>query len=414
MYNPIYPSVVLKIFKDGCQKPFSLFLLTNKYVLSPEASKPVSKKLLIRHGNTLYMQATDPSLLVGGLPETELTYSQYMQAMPCFIELHREFHSDNIAEAWQGHFRNIIDVEFCEASWHIRLRYCIEIHRIVTQRGFRPQNWHQNVYDGLDSANATAQLASHSSALNPSKPNASQAHPSKASSPRAGQHSFWPNLSTLPDNGTKTSRCFSCGRISHIAKDCNCSTLANGNPMIINCTPMARTGLSMENPSATTSTTLGGVPKVAVPANISVPSAAPLTMVTPNLIPDAWESMLRRVGLLDRFGDIPIGLRDGFHIGAAGPVTNTIIYDNHKLDHPLGTVNKPSAPGKFRIVQDFSHPQSTPSMSLNSQINAANFPCEWGFFHNMVKAIYNLPEGSMAATCNVDAAFRQIPIHPND
>ncbi|KAJ1302493.1 hypothetical protein OPQ81_002811 [Rhizoctonia solani] len=102
MYNPIYPSVVLKIFKDGCQKPFSLFLLTDKYVLSPEASKPVGEKLLIGQGNTLYMQATDPSPLVRGLPETELTYSQYMQAMPHFIELHREFHGDDLAQPGKG------------------------------------------------------------------------------------------------------------------------------------------------------------------------------------------------------------------------------------------------------------------------------------------------------------------------
>ncbi|KAJ1299278.1 hypothetical protein OPQ81_005344 [Rhizoctonia solani] len=149
MYNPIYPNVVLKIFKDGCQKPFSLFLLTNKYVLSPEASKPVGEKLLIGQGNTLYMQATDPSPLVGGLPETELTYSQYMQAMPRFIELHYEFHGDDLAKAWQGHFKNVVDIEFLEATWHLRLQYCIEIRRIVTQKGFRPQNWHQNVYDGV-------------------------------------------------------------------------------------------------------------------------------------------------------------------------------------------------------------------------------------------------------------------------
>ncbi|KAJ1305536.1 hypothetical protein OPQ81_000542 [Rhizoctonia solani] len=162
--------------------------------------------------------------------------------------------------------------------------------------------------------------------------------------------------------------------------------------------------------------------------------------------------MLHRVGLLDTFGDIPIGLREGLHIGAAGLVTKTIIYDNHKSVQdrpdvirkhindelltsqyfgpfmrleledaigpfktaPLGTVNKPSAPGKFRIVQDFLYPQLAPSTSLNSQINSADFPCKWGFFHNMVDAIHDLPDGAMAAMCNVDAAFWQIPIHPDN
>ncbi|KAJ1299277.1 hypothetical protein OPQ81_005343 [Rhizoctonia solani] len=214
----------------------------------------------------------------------------------------------------------------------------------------------------------------------------------------------------------------------------------------------AKTGLLTGKHSATTSTTRGDAPKMDVPASTSAPSATPSTMVAPNLIPNAWESMLCRVRLLDRFGDIPISLCKGFRIGAAGPVTKTVIYDNHKSAQdcpnvihkhindellagryfgpfscleledaigpfrtaPLGTVDKPSAPGKFRIVQDFLYPRSTPSTSLNSQINAADFPCEWGFFHNVVKAIHNLPDGSMAATCDVDAAFRQIPIHPDD
>jgi hypothetical protein len=77
-------------------------------------------------------------------------------------------------------------------------------------------------------------------------------------------------------------------------------------------------------------------------------------------------------------------------------------------------VDKPSAPGKFRIVQDFSFPRSSPSSSLNAQINSDDFPCEWGFFHDVVRALHDTPPGTLAATCDVDAAFRQIPIHPDD
>ncbi|KAJ1299743.1 hypothetical protein OPQ81_007329 [Rhizoctonia solani] len=442
MYNPIYPSVVLKIFKDGCQKPFSLFLLTDKYVLSPEASKPVGEKLLIGQGNTLYTQATDPSPLVGGLPETELTYSQYMQAMPRFIELHREFHGDDLAQAWQGHFRNV--------------------------KGFRPQNWHQNIYDRikkrfeeelfdgrikkLDSAIAAAQSVSHSITTNASKSNASQVQTANASSSKAGQHSFRANPPASPDNGIKTSRCFNCGRISHIARDCNCTTLANGNPTIIDRTSDGKNWTLDGKPFCYNFNNPRGCSHYGCSHQHVCSLCRSLDHVAPNLIPDTWESMLRRVGLLDTFGDIPIGLREGLHIGAAGPVTKTIIYDNHKSARdrpnvirkhindellagryfgpftcleledaispfktaPLGTVDKPSAPGKFRIVQDFSYPRLAPSTSLNSQINSTDFPCEWGFFHNMVDAIHDLPDGAMAVTCNVDAAFRQIPIHPDD
>ncbi|CCO36758.1 putative LOC100000937 [Rhizoctonia solani AG-1 IB] len=175
-------------------------------------------------------------------------------------------------------------------------------------------------------------------------------------------------------------------------------------------------------------------------------------MVAPKLIPNAWEATLRNLGLFDQFGDIPSGLREGFRIGAAGPVKYTLVHSNHKLaqdcpqvieDHiktkleygrysgpftqsqleqiispfhssPLGTVDKPLAPGKFCIVQDFSFLRSSPLLLLNAQINSDNFPCEWGFFHDVVQALHNTPPGTLAATCNVDAAFCQIPIHPDD
>ncbi|KEP46856.1 putative reverse transcriptase domain protein [Rhizoctonia solani 123E] len=225
-----------------------------------------------------------------------------------------------------------------------------------------------------------------------------------------------------------------------------------------------KTGSSMEPNSATDLIALADAAKTRVEIHpTSVPCAEnPTTAPKPALLrpqrppllllPDMWEAELRDLGLLEEFNDVPTGLRVGFKIGAAGPVTKTTIPDNHSsarampdvitehitqelaagrysgpynknsLEHligpfsvaPLGVVDKPSAPGKFRIIQDFSYPRNHPSTSLNSQIDPDEFTCTWGFFGDVVKIIAEAPPGSLGATFDVESAYRQMPIHDDD
>ncbi|QRW12386.1 Reverse transcriptase domain protein [Ceratobasidium sp. AG-Ba] len=81
---------------------------------------------------------------------------------------------------------------------------------------------------------------------------------------------------------------------------------------------------------------------------------------------------------------------------------------------PLGVVDKPSSPGKFRIIQDFSYPRDVAGDSLNSQIDPEQFGCEWGFFKHVINSVLDSPPGTIAATFDVDAAYRQMPVHPED
>lgn len=175
-------------------------------------------------------------------------------------------------------------------------------------------------------------------------------------------------------------------------------------------------------------------------------------MVTP-LLPDNWEAVLRRHGLLEEFKDVPPGLRRGFRIGANGPVLSTYTPPNHSsaLDRPeairehinselsagrysgpfskdslerligpfqtapLGVVEKASSPGKFRIIQDFSFPRnSSTSRSLNSQIDPNDFPCTWGFYADVAAAVSAASPGTEAAIFDVDAAYRRIPVDIDD
>jgi hypothetical protein len=74
-----------------------------------------------------------------------------------------------------------------------------------------------------------------------------------------------------------------------------------------------------------------------------------------------------------------------------------------------------SKPGKFCFVQDFSFPcEAGVHPPLNSEINANNFTCEWGFFHNIISIILACPIGTQVATLDVDAAYRQMPVHPDN
>jgi hypothetical protein len=74
-----------------------------------------------------------------------------------------------------------------------------------------------------------------------------------------------------------------------------------------------------------------------------------------------------------------------------------------------------STPGKFRIIQDMSFPYDDPlTRSINSDLLASSHPCTWGTFWATSLLISILPEGSEGAVRDVEAAFRSIPIRPEE
>jgi len=168
--------------------------------------------------------------------------------------------------------------------------------------------------------------------------------------------------------------------------------------------------------------------------------------------PDAWTSELRNAGIIDRFSTIPDGLRFGFRIDFPnishvqtpmnapsidtyssefrdtiqkeitkgryiGPFPLPLIYDTLGpfQSSPLSLIPKPGCPGKFRLVQNFSFPSIPNSTntfpSINSAINANNFPTTWGKFSTVYLLAARLPPGSEAATRDVAEAYRTIPLH---
>ncbi|KAE8217646.1 hypothetical protein CF319_g8313, partial [Tilletia indica] len=201
---------------------------------------------------------------------------------------------------------------------------------------------------------------------------------------------------------------------------------------------------------------------------------------------EGWECALQRHGLANRYPTVAYALREGLPIGIP-PISSTYIAKhlgsalkereqvskliNNELasgryvgpfssaaaleqligpfqTSPLGIRQK--ANGKFRLIQDFSHPhddngpglprgskylyrskqirvdskafssnlpsfepQHDPSTtrSINSQLRVQDWPTTWYTTDNMCRAILMLPHTAQAFVRDTVSAFRQIPLH---
>jgi len=178
--------------------------------------------------------------------------------------------------------------------------------------------------------------------------------------------------------------------------------------------------------------------------NSVMPSRDLLIVKTP-FIPEEWERLLNDITPFNKFPDVPISMRFGFDMGVYSPPTHTytppnhhsaLSFPDHVLSHiqnelslrrysgpfsrsrlesligpfrtsPLGTVPKTIGSIERRIVQDLSFPRNdTNLLSVNAQINIEDFRCDWGTFNDIRNIVVNAPNGSEAATLDVDAASR--------
>jgi len=75
-------------------------------------------------------------------------------------------------------------------------------------------------------------------------------------------------------------------------------------------------------------------------------------------------------------------------------------------------VPKPGKPGRFRLVQNLSHPHTPqgPISSINHNIDSDLYPLTWGTFTTICTTIWSLPPGSQGAVRDIAEAYRSIPI----
>ena len=78
---------------------------------------------------------------------------------------------------------------------------------------------------------------------------------------------------------------------------------------------------------------------------------------------------------------------------------------------PIGLVPKKHS-GKFRTIFHLSYPKS--GNSINSYIDKDNFSLQYVTIDRVIQAILKLGQGCFMAKTDIEAAFRQFPVHPDD
>ena len=79
----------------------------------------------------------------------------------------------------------------------------------------------------------------------------------------------------------------------------------------------------------------------------------------------------------------------------------------------LGLIPKPHSDSLW-LIQDMSFPRDDPLIhSVNAGINSDDFPTTWGNFEDTAELILSLPEGCLAVTFDILAAYCLTPIHPD-
>ena len=192
--------------------------------------------------------------------------------------------------------------------------------------------------------------------------------------------------------------------------------------------------------------------------------------VVTKLKPDAWEIALRNAGILNKFNNILVGLRQGFYCGLENfllsctsvPCNHYVLqedeefvitkYDKEielgRLSHgyepdtpfslighfctaPLAVIDQGGH--KHCVIVNHSYPKNKHCIdsknlphdaskkyiinptetSINMIIDSKKFQCAWGSFLECYLLVADVPEGTQAAVFNVNSAFKNIPTHPS-
>ncbi|CUA69255.1 ABC transporter B family member 6 [Rhizoctonia solani] len=454
------PDTIRKLYTGphGCNTHVSLGYFTDDY--REDISKHTSlTESMVFNPKTNRFEAASAEL--PDLGEGNMLSSTYIRAWQNKLGFFRSINHPDL-HYWQAHYNLVTSQRDFFDNFPKWREYCITVRKRRLQQGIDPSILQRDILGPIEAeyernktlsavSDMLAQAARSSTHVTPPATQTMNRIPRPSSSPSLrrltqgqGPSAAHPTPSDTPSEHV----CFFCGSSSHLSTSCSAKTLVNGKPLLAK---PSESGSRQINGGAAGST-------YAPCAGLSptLPNNAPSDprkIVTP-LIPDRWEQAIQTAGIQDQFTDVPIGLRMGFRLGSFSPLSFTTIHKNHlsatknasvvdnhicselaagrysgPFSHqdlesrigffrasPLGVVDKPSAPGSFRVIQDLSFPilPDSDTCSVNSEIDPAQFTCLWGFFSDVVDIVLNLPPGSQAATFDVDAAYRRMPVHPDD
>jgi hypothetical protein len=214
--------------------------------------------------------------------------------------------------------------------------------------------------------------------------------------------------------------------------------------------------------SATPGTSLGDARiEAAIEDNTFVPFADPQPMAPPLARPrppwpvttplrlDRWRYHLDRFNLANEYADVLHGIEFGFSYKSSLSISETHIYPNMRsaldfpdvidrkiqkeldagrykgpftraeletligpfIAHPLGVVQKDET-SKPRLVEDLSYPHS--GDSINSLTDVSDMSLDWSGLAETIAIMVSAPEGTQAASLDIEGAFRTIGITPSE
>ena len=77
----------------------------------------------------------------------------------------------------------------------------------------------------------------------------------------------------------------------------------------------------------------------------------------------------------------------------------------------FGVIPKSSQPGHWRLILDLSHPEH---FSVNDGINPQWCTLAYPMVHDAVQEVLQLGRGTLLAKIDIEQAFRNVPVHPQD
>jgi hypothetical protein len=171
--------------------------------------------------------------------------------------------------------------------------------------------------------------------------------------------------------------------------------------------------------------------------------------VTTPLRLDRWRHHLGSFNLINEYAELLHGIEFGFSYKSSLSITETRVYPNMRsareypevidkkiekelaagrykgpytkaelesligpfIAHPLGVVKK-DATSKPRLVEDLSYPHD--GDSVNSLTDVSDMTLDWGGLAETIEIMVCAPEGTQAASLDIEHAYRNIGITPDD
>ncbi|KAB5590210.1 Reverse transcriptase (RNA-dependent DNA polymerase) domain-containing protein [Ceratobasidium theobromae] len=430
------PQPAIDVMKDGWRRHIPLTMLTDRFCASYSHAPPRDLLQFDRSNRTLVPRASDLS----DIGEDRLSVPEWIEAWKRLISL-IESYQPTLVQPWLRHYHIVfMDTNF-STLFHIWLAYDIQVRRRAIDEDLDPATFQSNIFECVKLATQSDTRDRHPRSYVPGSPARRRSR-----SPPSTRTSYMPysrpmRLSSMPDRARsppprsdplrvdsksrsrKRAKCLRCGSTDHQPRHCLADRRAN-DPSVTPSTAQKAAPTGIVNMAPTFA------PSVATQA--MMPSRArtdPRKIVTP-LHADAWRTVLTNLDLIPSFSDIPTGLSQGFHLGANPPPHTPFTPPNHSsardfpeavLNHIRSELDAGRYSGPFdkdtlvSLIGSFrSSPLGVVPKSVPGESTPRYSPACGAFFDDIAEIVLVSPPGTTAATLDVDAAYRRMPIHPDD